>query len=500
MKPSMLRDMSAFHLSEMLFRGRFAVAQTRSDHVGIWVDVPLVEAIQQHREEIYFAVMEDYERRYGWGIFKYGEFSYGRYAAFLQREGVRLPVTRKAKRPSSDDTVLERYGGIYPQLVPLRQCMRTLKALSRFSLSFDAEGRSHFFANNFGAITGRNAAPANEFLMLLPGWARFLIKPPPGWGVAYLDYTAEEVAIAAALSGDEQMLMDYYRDIYLQQAIRQGYAPEGATKATHGAVRDRFKPLVLGLGYGQTEWGLAARLNVAREQAVAMREGYFTSYPVFTRWRRGIINGARRRQARYFTPLGWPIWVSGLNDGERGRAHAARAMSNVPAQSAGADLMRVVMIAATEAGIDVCFSLHDGFMITAPLDRLDVDVARMVTVMEGAGEALLGVRVLVGDPEIVRYPDRYVPDDKKGSHDVWDLILRELKRLGSREEDTPQSPPPSATPPEIGTHSLYSRYTPIPHPHHPPSAPPTPLPPPRSPHPALTPSSDTPAEGTAWCC
>jgi DNA polymerase I len=50
---------------------------------------------------------------------------------------------------------------------------------------------------------------------------------------------------------------------------------------------------------------------------------------------------------------------------------------NWPIQSTGADLMRVVCITATEAGIEVAAPVHDAFLIVSPLDRLDQDVAHI---------------------------------------------------------------------------------------------------------------------------
>ena len=39
-------------------------------------------------------------------------------------------------------------------------------------------------------------------------------------------------------------------DPYLRFAIQAGSAPEGATKQSHGAVRDQFKMCALGVLYG----------------------------------------------------------------------------------------------------------------------------------------------------------------------------------------------------------------------------------------------------------
>ena len=40
-------------------------------------------------------------------------------------------------------------------------------------------------------------------------WVRGLIKPPEGYALAYLDFSSQEIAIAAALSEDELMMKGY---------------------------------------------------------------------------------------------------------------------------------------------------------------------------------------------------------------------------------------------------------------------------------------------------
>jgi hypothetical protein len=390
----------------------------------------LIRAIAEHREAIRLAVIAQYEEEHRWEIFEDGVFRMERYAVWLRQQHIHLPTTGKTHQPTKDEKVLEHYADKYPPLSPLRDCLRTLSALSRFKLPETTDGRSRFFANNFATVTGRNAPPASEFLFLLPGWAKFLIKPDPGWGVAYLDISGQEVVIGAAQSGDARMLHDYYHDIYLQQAVKQGWAPTGATRPTYDKERDRAKPLVLGINYGQTEFGLKDRLQVSQEEAAERIAVYMRSYPDFDRQRRRIANGMRRH-ARYFTSLGWPFWICGAGSRQEQRNWAAieRAMFNHPIQSSGADMMRIIMIAATEAGILVCCAVHDGFLITAPLDRLDEDIKRMTVVIKAAGAVLLGEEVLIGKPQIARWPDRFIPEDKKNSHRIWNLILDELERL-----------------------------------------------------------------------
>jgi hypothetical protein len=66
------------------------------------------------------------------------------------------------------------------------------------------------------------------------------------------------MGIAAALSGDAALLEAYRSgDIYLAFAKQAGLAPPEATKATHKAVRDACKGVVLGTLYGMGEETLA---------------------------------------------------------------------------------------------------------------------------------------------------------------------------------------------------------------------------------------------------
>jgi len=94
-------------------------------------------------------------------------------------------------------------------------------------------------------------------------------------------------------------------------------------------------------------------------------------------------------------------------------------LMNWPMQANGAEMMRLAAIGATEAGIEVCAPVHDAFLITAPLERLDEDVAHMREIMSQAGEAVCGIRVRT-DAQVVRYPDRYM--DEKGI-DMWNLVV-----------------------------------------------------------------------------
>ena len=116
------------------------------------------------------------------------------------------------------------------------------------------DGRNRTLISPFRSITGRNQPSNSKFLFGTAVWLRGLIKPAEGMAIAYLDLASQEMAIAAALSGDAALWRAYSSgDPYMQFAIDAGLAPPGATKASHGPIRARCKAIVLGVQYGMGE-------------------------------------------------------------------------------------------------------------------------------------------------------------------------------------------------------------------------------------------------------
>ena len=131
--------------------------------------------------------------------------------------------------------------------------------------------------------------------------------------LAYLDFTAQEIAIAAALSGDERLAEAALTgDPYLAFARAANLVPADATKETHGEIRDRMKAVVLGVGYGMGAKTLAFRLQINESEARHLLQLYDEAYPRFAEWREDHLNrrcsayGRRRssagRSSRRTTP------------------------------------------------------------------------------------------------------------------------------------------------------------------------------------------------------
>ena len=94
---------------------------------------------------------------------------------------------------------------------------------------------------------------------------------------------------------------------------------------------------------------------------------------------------------------------------------------NFPMQADGAEMMRLAAIAATEAGIEVCAPVHDAFLIAAPLEVLDEHVSLMRDLMTKASLVVTGGVPIRTDAKTIRFPDRYVEDEKA---DMWNLVVQ----------------------------------------------------------------------------
>jgi hypothetical protein len=105
-----------------------------------------------------------------------------------------------------------------------------------------------------------------------------------------------------------------------------------------------------------------------------------------------------------------------------------RSIQNWPVQSCGGEMMRAAAIASTEAGIAVCAPVHDAFLIMAPVDHLDADVAAMRAIMSAAAEAIIGIPVRT-DAKTVLPPDRYM--DPRGEK-TWRKVMGLLQAVESQ--------------------------------------------------------------------
>jgi DNA polymerase I-like protein with 3'-5' exonuclease and polymerase domains len=299
----------------------------------------------------------------------------------------------------------------------LHELRATLSGLRLTGLEVGPDGRNRCLLSPFKAVTGRNQPSNTKFIFGPARWMRGLIRPPEGYGIAYVDFASQEIGIAAALSGDERMAEGYLEgDPYIAFAKAAGLAPAEANKATHKGIRDRCKAIVLGINYGMGPDAMAMQAGITPIEAKELLRLHRETYRPFWKWMEDTVSSAMLA-GEMTTVFGWRRRV--------GREPNARSLMNFPMQANGAEMMRIAAIAAIEAGIEVCAPVHDAFLITAPLDRLDGDVATMRELMTKAGRAVTGGLDIHTDAEVVRWPGRYM--DERGKS-MWQRIVSLLER------------------------------------------------------------------------
>jgi hypothetical protein len=307
---------------------------------------------------------------------------------------------------------------LYPQLSELREVRHALSQLRLTDLSVGQDGRNRCLMSPFQSKTGRNQPSTSKFIFGSSVWLRGLIRPRPGYGLAYIDWSGQEYGIAAALSGDTAMRRDYLSgDPYLTFARHLGIVPKDATKVTHPGVREQFK-VALGLGamYGAGADTIATMIGQPRAFAAYLLQCHREWYPQFWAWRDAAVDHAMLT-GQLWTVFGWTIQVSSDTN--------PRSLANFPMQANGAEMMRLACILATEAGIELCCPVHDALLIEAPTDGLTEAIECTRNYMAQASREVLGGFELRTGVERVVYPDRY-RDEKRGGP-MWDRVMRLLE-------------------------------------------------------------------------
>ncbi len=407
--------MPRIDLPRALLRGRYMAAVAAMEHAGVPIDLAILAQLRESwdliKGELVRRVDADYE------VYDGTTFKADRFADYLTRAGVPWPRLASGVLDLKDKTFKER-AHVYPGLSSLRQLRKTLAELRLNDLAVGRDGRNRCLLSPFGARTGRNTPSNAKFIFGPSAWLRSLIKPPPGHGLAYIDWSSQEVGIAAALSGDP-LLMDGYRsgDPYLAFAKQIGAVPADATKATHGLERERFKAVVLGVNYGMGEQALAAAIERPEIEARDLLRRHRETYRRFWRWSQGAVDLAMSH-GRIKTVFGWPLHV--------GAEVNPRALMNFPMQANGAEMLRLACCLGTERGIEICAPVHDAVLIGAPIDELDHQVQAMRDAMAEASRVILNGLELRTDAELIRYPQRY--QDHRGVS-MWETVMGLLEGL-----------------------------------------------------------------------
>ena len=351
-------------------RGRYMAAVARMERAGVPIDQTLHRQLVQSWPDLKQDVIRRVDADFG--VYDGTTFKADRFVGLLADRGIAWPRLASGALKLDDDT-FRNQAKYRPELLPLHELRATLGQMRLIGLAVGSDGRNRCLLSPFASKTGRNQPSTNEFIFGPARWMRGLIRPPEGYGIAYVDFSSQEIGIAAALSGDPNMIEGYVKgDPYLAFAKQIRMVPPDATAQSHKAERDRCKSVVLGVNYGMGADAMATAAGVTPVEARELLRLHRQTYGRFWRWSDDAIGGAMLT-SRIQSVFGWPLRV--------GADTRPTSLMNFPMQANGAEMMRIAAIGATEAGIEVCAPVHDAFLIAAPLDQLDADVEQMRSIM-----------------------------------------------------------------------------------------------------------------------
>lgn len=209
-------------------------------------------------------------------------------------------------------------------------------------------GRIHTSFNQTVTATGRLSS-SDPNLQNIPVRGedgkeiRKAFVPEPGCEFFSADYSQIELRVMAHLSGDENMI----------EAFREGHDIHAATaakiyKETIDEVsrdqRTKAKRANFGIIYGITVFGLAERLEISRDEAKQLIEGYFENFPKVKEYMDKSIQMARANgyAETLFHRRRYLADINSHNATVRG--FAERNAINAPIQGTAADIIKVAMI------------------------------------------------------------------------------------------------------------------------------------------------------------
>jgi len=266
----------------------------------------------------------------------------------------------------------------------------------------------------FGTQTARNAHKAKSLLFANAHWMRILIDPEPGMAIVEVDYTSEEVFIAAAISGDQNMKDAYLsNDVYMYFAQLSGMYPSNLPIPTeeqrdeewfkpYKTIRQIAKSTVLGIQFGMgrktlaTTVALASKTDVDQEQAQELIDGYREAYPDYNNMV-SSLKIAYQDDWNVMLESGWRLGVD---------SPSILSVCNVPVQGTGSEILRLACRKLDAVQIPVIATMHDSITAYCEEQYAEAIAEEMSLQMVEAADEVLGIKGMkVGAPEIIRHGD-----------------------------------------------------------------------------------------------
>ncbi len=325
-----------------------------------------------------------------------------------------LPATKRTRTGySTDASVLEELRDKHEVVGLILEHRQVSKLKSTYVDALpslvDAEGRLHTTYQQAVAATGRLSStdPNLQNIPIRTSLGRRIRRAfvaPPGKLLLGADYSQQELRILAHVSGDPGLRADFgaHEDIHLAAAARVlGLAPDQVGPKERSVA----KMINYGIAYGLSDYGLAERLKIPREEAQRFITDYFAAYEGIRRYTVEMKILARD-QGFVTTLLGRRRYLPELTARNGALRSAGERMAiNMPIQGTAADGMKIAMVRMDallrehELRSRMLLQVHDELVFETDEDELPALATLAKEVMEAALplDVPLEVDLKVGD-------------------------------------------------------------------------------------------------------
>ena len=229
---------------------------------------------------------------------------------------------------------LKKLLGTYIDALPLLINKETGKIHTSFNQTVTATGRLSSSNPNLQNIPIRNE-DGKEI--------RKAFIPEIGCEFFSADYSQIELRIMAHLSGDKNMIEAFLEGDDIHAATAAKVYKTALSEVTR-EQRSKAKTANFGIIYGISVFGLAERMNVSRQEAKDLIDGYFATYPQIKEYMDKSIEVAREK-GYIETIFGRKRFLPDINSRNAVvRGYAERNAINAPIQGSAADIIKVAMV------------------------------------------------------------------------------------------------------------------------------------------------------------
>jgi DNA polymerase-1 len=260
----------------------------------------------------------------------------------------------KTKQFSTGEDVLQRLTGRHPIIEKVLEFRGLTKLLNTYIETLPGmidpiTGKIHSHFNQALTATGRLSS-INPNLQNIPireargrEIRKAFIPSDNDHTLLSADYSQIELRIMAHFSRDENMIAAFNRNEDIHTATAALVNRISLDQVTR-EMRTKAKVANFGIIYGISSFGLSQRLNIPRNEARELIDGYFRSYPGIKIFMDDAIRQARDN-GYVSTLLGRKRYLNDIqSENQVVRGNAERNAINSPIQGSAADIIKIAMI------------------------------------------------------------------------------------------------------------------------------------------------------------